>query len=192
MKYIKISRDIVKNGGIYPENPKNKIIKINDRERDGFETHMLKLFTHNGTHIETPRHFIEGEDITGYPIDSFVFDRVQITDYYDMKLEKKKDLLLIKTGYKRNTKNYPYITLEMAEKIVQYDYRCVGTDMISIGNIGYKEESERVHKTFFEKEFLILEDLDLSDVEMAPKKVFAIPLFVKDIEASPCTVFVEV
>jgi len=192
MKRIKLSRDINTNNLIYPSNPRNVITQIDDYKTNGCKTHFLKLFTHNGTHIELPRHFIDGEDdITKYPVDRFIFDNVQVTTLFPMGLEKSKDLLLIKTNSERDNVVYPTLTPNVAEKICNYDYKCIGIDTISIGNINSKKESEEVHKLLFHNNILIIEDLDLSNLHAMPKKVYAIPLFIDGIEASPCTVFAE-
>jgi len=192
LKIVKLSYDISEKDPIFTGNPKNKIELVNSLQKDGVETHMIHLFTHNGTHIDLPRHYIGGKDITSYPINRFIFNRVQITDYYNMKLENKKDLLLVRTSCKRHKKDYSYITTEMAEKISKYDYKCVGIDTLSIGSIKYKVEAKKTHSVLFKKGILILEDLDLRKLNRIPKRVFAIPLFVKGIEASPTTVFAEV
>jgi len=194
---LRLSYDIEDKMPVFPGNPNNITKEYHNLKKDGVETHTINLFTHNGTHIDLPRHYLDGvhgKDITCYNLCNFVYNNAHVVDFQkNLPLKNHKDLLIIRTHIDRGKDDYSYLTEEMAREIRKYDYRCIGVDTMSITNPKKKEIGEKVHKILFEKDIFIIEDMDLTFTNHYNiKKVFAIPLFIKGIEASPCTVFAEV
>ena len=195
---IRLSYDLTEDQPIFPGNPQNKIKKITSIGKQGYTTHVVELFTHNGTHIDLPMHYIvDGKDITRYTIDDFIFHKPHILDISkqinaieELSLEAGKDILLLHTGTKRNNRDCPHLTVEMAKEISTYDYKCVGIDCLSVTNPHYTIIGNKVHKMLLQNNIFILEDLNLNNV-VNLGKMYVIPLFIKGIEGSPCTVFAE-
>lgn len=203
--YIKLSYNITSQDPIFPGNPKNTIEEVHTIENHGVSTHKIHLFTHNGTHIDLPPHYLNIEkEITEYDINDFIFKKPLLKEINVGAGEKITindlpygyDILLIKTNSNRKSKNYlnpPYIDEETAKYLTKFDYKCIGLDCISVTNPNFIEIGEKVHKILLKNQILILEDLNLSKLKKKDEltKIYSIPLFIKGMESSPCTVFVE-
>ena len=206
--FIKLSYNLKNDDPVYVGNPKNEIKQINTIEKDGFNTHIVKLFTHNGTHIDLPPHYIRTKkDVTSYNINDFIFDNIcfrkidvcpgeklQITNVDNMC-----NFLLIKTGMNRKSEDYlnpPYIDENTASYLVGHpNLKCIGIDALSIANPKHPDIGNKAHKILLNESIFIIEDMNLSTTKGNINKlnrIFSIPLFVKGAESFPCTVFGEV
>ena len=207
--FIKLSYNLKDGDPVFIGNPKNMVTQVNSVENDGFNTHMVKLFTHNGTHIDLPLHCDKtGKDMVSYQIDDFIFDNIcfRIVDIGPDKLLRVEDVddrcnfLLIKTGANRYSDRYhypPYIDEDTALYLAGLpNLRCIGVDTVSIGNPKYLDISRNVHRILLGKPVFIVEDMDLSHINHSivykMSRIFVIPLFVEGVEGFPCTVFAEV
>ena len=183
---------------------------------DSCNTFILRLSGHSGTHIDCPNHFYNsGKRIHEYKIENFIFSRPVVLDcpksadelisVEDIKKGYKRlkdaDLLLLKTGFFRYRETYKYgtenpgIGPDAAEFIRLHlgNIRCIGIDSISISPYQNRKSGKESHKIFFKNTFKnapvhIIEDMDLSGKLNNLEQVYAFPLFIKDIDSSPCTV----
>ncbi|MBI5701755.1 cyclase family protein [Candidatus Saganbacteria bacterium] len=212
-KYIKISYDLAPDMPIFENNPQNKYEEINSfRKGDNWSSALVTIFTHNGTHIDAPYHFDpRGKKIGDYPIESFIFNKprmlnvikkegelINANDLYGEK-DEKCDLLLIRTGFGGKRKeaayvhNGPWLHPEGAKFIIKCypKLKAIGIDAISIASPRHLKEGVEAHKILLKK-VMIIEDLNLSMAPPNIKKIFAIPLFAKNVDSMPCTALVEV
>ncbi len=219
--FILLSYPLEKQTPLFGENPPNVFKKIESIEKgDHCNTALITLFNHNGTHIDTPRHFDEnGKNIGDYEIGELVFENPLLIDIpkedeeaigIDDILEHESDiqacdLLLMRTGFykKRDRKSYidsnPWIDNEAATFLrTQHNVKAIGIDTISISSYSRLEIGEKTHRILLVKNFhpsepkLIIEDMKLGGNLKKMKRVFVVPLFLKDVDSAPCTVFAEV
>lgn len=221
MRYIWLSYLLENNSPLYGGNEGKIEIKKDKRIDQGESCNTMRLTfpNHAGTHIDTPRHFVDnGKTIDNYPADFFVSKEVKLielneigsgrkidVDDIDLKnILDKTECLFIKTNFSRYRnegiywKDSPYFTALLANKIKkQTNVKILGFDFISASNINNREEGRIVHRTFLSKsknreEILILEDMDLDNVSDNIKRVFIVPLRIKNADGAPCGVIAEV
>ncbi|KAF0135204.1 MAG: metal-dependent hydrolase [Candidatus Saganbacteria bacterium] len=212
-KYLKISYDLTPDMPIFENNPSNKYKEVNSfKKGDNWSSASVTIFTHNGTHIDAPYHFYpRGKKIGDYQIKEFIFNRCSVLDIVKKVGEsinandlcggedKKCDLLLIRTGFGRKRKesayihNGPWLHPEATDVILKNypKLKAIGIDTISIASPQHLKKGEAAHRILLKK-VMIIEDLNLEIVPERIKRIFVIPLFVKDVDSMPCTAFAEV
>lgn len=168
---------------------------------------------HLGTHVDCPLHFVKGgKSVTDFFIDDWIYEKPYIVDITVNEgtvitvscLERvlsdisDLDLLLIRTGFekKRNFESYwrdspcfdPRLAAYLTKRFPML--KSIGMDTISISSLKNKKMGRDAHLAFLEKEYRIFEDLSLKSIPAGESlsKVLAIPLFVKDLDGSPCTI----
>lgn len=218
-RYVRLSYDITIKSPVYSGDFSPLIEQIKDiNNGDSCNKFCLRISSHCGTHIDTPRHFYaEGSAVTDYGIDKFIFcspftvkcrkkpsEAITINDLIKAKIAKTCDFLFIKTGFSRFrahapdiycTKN-PYISLAAADWLrVRFpSIRGIGIDCISISSVSNKTEGRKAHKIFLRESeagnstIFLIEDLYIPSDVNQIRKVMVFPLFVKDIDSAPCTV----
>jgi len=181
---------------------------------------IVTLHDHTGTHIDFPRHFIaDGKTLSDYRAEDFVFERPLVAEIttaagglVDTEQLKpfaselsRADLLLVKTGFYQyrgqdiyRTQN-PGIHYEAIKFIRQnfQNIRALGTDSISISSYQHREDGRTAHREAlchddsYGRPLLLIESMDLSAELAGLKKVVALPLYVKELDAAPCTIVGE-
>lgn len=187
---------------------------------DTCNTHNLFFNNHAGTHIDAPYHFDNyGKKICDYNIDDFIFNRPAVIEIpkkagellisNDLKNDDilkrccNADLILIKTGFGkfRGIEDYYLRNPGISESAINFirenfkSVRCLGIDTISVSSFMHREEGRKSHRAALQcnPEILLIEDMNLMEINssMNIKKVYCIPLFIENIDASPVTVFAE-
>ncbi|MCF8414142.1 MAG: cyclase family protein [Melioribacteraceae bacterium] len=173
---------------------------------------------HIGTHIDVPKHFYDdGLTITDYHISEFIFNSPikldiprttsDLIEYSEFKksIPDISEVILIKTGYEkyRGTEKYwndnPGISPDCASQIRNNhpNIKAIGFDFISLTSWTHKPEGRVAHQNLLSTNdntdrFIIIEDLSLLNINNQQlSKLFVIPLFVKQANGSPATVFCE-
>ncbi len=187
------------------------------KKGDSSNTFKIEMDNHIGTHADCQKHFIdEGKGVAEYDIEDFIFHKVKIIELSKAggELITKKDLekfegeikecdfLIIKTGFQefreKDVRIYqfegPGFSSEAAEYLAKFkNLRGIGLDSISLSSPLYREEGRKAHRILLSKnKFIIVEDMDLRMLPKEIKRLFVIPLFIKEIDSSPCTVFAEI
>lgn len=183
---------------------------------DSSNSYILTMQNHLGTHIDAPRHFDpNGKPITSFPIDSFIFTRPKLIDIpkgalgsidvSDLEPLRDKisdtDLLMIRTGfqeYRSDTQKYsfsnPSISIEAAKYLTTFpNLRAIGFDTISAACPERREEGRTTHRVLLtDRDFFIVEDMDLKQYPSDCKRILIIPIFIEGVDSSPCTILAEV
>lgn len=164
------------------------------------------MYSHTGTHMDPPAHIFEGKiTLDKMPIDQFVGKAVviecselaagqQITMKYIEKQRKEADeaeFILFHTGWDRfwgmeeYFGEYPYITEEVADYLIQNKKKGVGLDVIGLDPV--HDENLTLHKKLFmENEMIIVENLTNLDKIGGELFTFvALPLKYRDADGSP-------
>ena len=185
MKIIDISKDIFKSE-VYPGDPVPTAQRIEKME-DGAECNLtaMSLCLHNGTHIDAPRHFIEG----GITAESLELSRfigechvVEAPEgaidksFVESNLPEDCKRLLIKGNGKA------YFAQSGAETAAEAGLLLVGTDSNSVGTHGAQVAP---HRALLGADIPLLEGLDLSQVSPGKYFLVALPLKFGSVEATP-------
>lgn len=193
--------------------PKNEIEAGAD-----YNTSMICVENHTGTHIDAPRHFVPvGRQISDYDLVELTFkpllivcekdprELVVVEDISDYDLTGY-DCILFKTGFGslRDSDRNMYLTENpgVSPETVRWlrerhqNIRCIGIDTISMSRYNDEEIAKKTHVTaFIEDEsfgepLLFIEDMDISDVpdNSSIEKIMVIPWQIRGIDSAPCAV----
>lgn len=177
-----------------------------------------RLCNHVGTHIDSPFHFsLEGKKIDSFESSFWIFSKIHLVDLPTLEsciinrdkwadeIPMESDLLLIRTGFesKRNTESYwahnPGLSPELGLWLREFrpKIRVIGFDFISITSYDHRALGKVAHNAFLHERhvgnpILAIEDMHLSELKCAPKKIFVAPLRVLDSDGAPVTVIAEI
>lgn len=167
---------------------------------------------HVGTHLDCPFHFdLNGKKVTDFEADFWICHKVSLVlpaanevlidlEKYAHQIDKDVEIILIKTGFchKRGDPSYwqsnPGITASSADFLRKNfsKLKFVGFDFISLTSFLHKDEGKKSHQAFLknsEKPILIVEDMDLRNLKVAPSKVLISPLRISGADGGQVTVF---
>ena len=185
---IDISQEIT-NCKIYPGDPKPIIKKLNDMEKgDTYNLSSLYMCAHNGTHVDSPKHFIkDGKSIDEIPLNSFVGECY--VGFHNGFITKEDAINILNKASKFNAN----------KRILIKGNCCVTTDaaivfsnanILLLGNesqsVGPEDAPAEVHRILLNKDIVLLEGIVLNNVEEGKYFLCAQPLNIKNIEGSPC------
>lgn len=153
---------------IYPGDPATKIEPAGVLAKDGYCDHYISVGTHVGTHIDAPKHMLEGgSSLDQTPIEQFVgrgcyidvtdgnFDAVRNADI------QAGDIVLLHTGMSDKYdeavyfEDYPAMSDEIANYLVSKKVKMVGVDACSVDN----KDGFPIHKIILAGNVLIIENL---------------------------------
>ncbi len=137
MNFIYLSYGLSKNSPVYKGLKNISITPNNTILENGYNTHIISIENHSGTHVDAPAHFLEhGKTISEYDILDLIFDEVlvldiprndgkeiNIEDLQNLKIISKRDMaelnnklntklgetdfLIIRTGFYKYRKKEP-------------------------------------------------------------------------------------
>lgn len=160
----------------------------------------LKLGSHTGTHIDAPRHFMDGGTaVDELPLDVLV-GHVRVVDLTAVESSiSRQDLegsdiggvsrLLVKTTnsglwkYPDFQKDYISFSPEAADYLVESGIRLVGIDYLSVER--FKPDAPRVHHTLLGAGIVVLEGVDLSGVAAGDYDLVCLPLKIRGGDGAP-------
>lgn len=201
MNYIDLTMPLTPSTPVYPGDPQVEVTVAGELDKDGYLDHLLKLGTHNGTHIDAPAHMIaNGKLLSAFSLDHFVGTGkvVDVREGFSLDaLEaadiQQGDIVLLYTGKSEHFDapdyytDYPSVTDEAAEFVVTKGAKMVGVDTGSVDH-----EPFLVHKKLLGNDVLIIENLvNLGQLVGKSFTVFALPLNLT-VEGSPARVIAQV
>ncbi len=201
MKYIDLTMPLNPSTPVYPGDPNVEVTVAAELSTDGYLDHLLKLGTHNGTHIDAPAHMVaDGKLLPSYSVDRFVGSGklVDVREGFTTQaLEaadiQKDDIVLFYTGKSEHFDapdyytDYPSVTNEAAEFVVAKGAKMVGVDTGSVDH-----EPFQIHKQLLSNDILIIENLvNLDQLVNKRFTVFALPLNLA-VEGSPARVITQI
>ncbi len=156
----------------------------------------LNLNLHTGTHIDFPKHMIEGgktskdygiDQFTGkcYVVDvTFLNRRILKKDITSIKLSTY-DFIIFKTknSYEKEfNPEFVYLSEEAAEVLAASPLKGVGIDALGIER---EQPGYPTHRLLLGNDILIYEGLDLRNIEEGVYEFIGLPMKIDDVEASP-------
>lgn len=204
MRIIDLTHYISESMPVYPGTDAPKLQQANLYEKDGFKETLLIMYSHTGTHMDSPAHIFEGKiTLDEFPIEQFV-GKALVVDCTDLKegdqiqmkhinrnLADKADFLLFNTGWDRywgNKKyfgNYPFINNEVVEYIVGQNKKGIGLDTMGVDPIS--DGNLTIHKKILVNNNLVIIE-NLMNLDKIGKELFtlaALPLKYIDADGSP-------
>ncbi|MBN1167377.1 MAG: cyclase family protein [Methanospirillaceae archaeon] len=187
-----ITRPLQNGMPYYPGDPEPRFRSIDCGK---YRISSLSLSSHTGTHIDAPAHYIQG----GTPVDeiavSVTCGPCRVLDIRGCKrlvtpedlhgLQKGERRVLFRTGYSSDNPDtdYPGISAETAQFLVQSGISCIGTDTPSIES---PDGDGTVHQVLCNAGIPIIENLDLEGIDTGNYILVALPLRLAGGDGAPC------
>lgn len=201
MKFIDLTHKFENNMTVYSQYNKVEIQKIATIENDGYEESLLKIYSHNGTHIDSTKHMnINGKTLDALDIENFTGKAIVIDvkdkEYIELELLKKYeekinecDFVIFNSSWDKfwNTdkyyKDYPVLNEESAKYLANSNIKGIGIDMLSVDT--YDSVDFKIHSILFDGGKLIVENL--TNLENAPNEFLfvAAPLKFDNADGAP-------
>lgn len=176
-------------------------------DAEGWNATTLKLYSHCGTHMDAPKHFLPGGDALEQLELSVLVGPAQVVNLApanpkqlltvaDMDsveaLVTPGSRLLFRTDWHKRygTAAYrhelPRISLELAEWLVARQVALIGVEPPSVADVNNMDELTRVHQTLFRGKVVIVEGLaHLDRLSSDVVEFIALPLKVIGGDGSP-------
>lgn len=206
MKVIDLTHTISESMPVYPGTEAPKFEIANTYEKHGFKETLLTMFSHTGTHMDSPVHlFAHRTTLDSFPVEQFVGKGLvidcsdlqegqRITMSYIENVKEKANqaqFILFHTGWDKRWGTsayfgeYPYITEEVAEYLIQSNKKGVGLDVIGLDPIS--DENLIMHRKIFTKnEIVVIENLTrLGEIGNELFTFCALPLKYKNSDGAP-------
>ena len=156
----------------YPGDTKPKEIPVH-RMEDGalYNLTDIKMCVHNGTHVDSPRHFVrDGKGIDEIPMERLV-GRCRVISH-------PKELIDFK-GERALLRGFEELEPSVAEAICQGPLKLLGIEGQSVGNAA-------VHQMLLAQEVVLLEGIRLDEVPDGEYFLVAAPLKLEGCDGAPC------
>lgn len=189
---IDLSMAIDENTPVYPGDPKPEVKKVATIAENGWNEKRISFNSHFSTHIDAPYHMLEdGKKLDEFPLDKFVGEAV-VLDFAnpDLELVKEDDIVFFYTGQTEKDlfKDYPKISKELAQKLIDKKVKIVGLDSFTPD-----DEPFEIHKMFFRNDILIVENLvNLKQLVGKRFECTIFPLKIRDADGAPCRVVARI
>jgi kynurenine formamidase len=179
-------------------------------ETSGWNARLLHLYSHAGTHMDSPFHFgVNDTTIDRIPVerfiaDAWVVDVPVVADSMEIGIEHLKDIggrvsagdgLLFRTGWHRfaDADNYrtalPWIGRQLANWCVEKNVKLIGVEPLSVTIVTNREELQAVHRILLGGDVILVEGLGNLEAIRKPKvKVIALPLKIEGGDGAPARV----
>lgn len=206
MTYFDISLPIHDGMLSWPSDPDVHIRQFKTVAKKGSDLVKIESGNHLGTHVDAPKHVIDGgQSLEVFPFETFlgraaVIDLTGISgDIEPEHLEQAgagtAERVLLKTQNttrllleKPFTEDYVALSGNAAAWLAKRDVKLVGIDYLSIQRRG---SDGRAHTELLIKEIVILEGLWLKDVPAGEYELIALPLRIRDGDGAPARVILK-
>ncbi len=176
--------------------------------KDGFAELIIRMVSHTGTHIDSPRHFIgDGKSLDRYPV-SFFIGQAMVLDlnHNDISVETlaarendldSVDFVLLRTLHSKKWGSADYFediptpSIETVKRICSHKIRGIGIDAVSIDPV--RSMTYENHQNILGRGMIIIENLtNLRKLPDHPFKLIALPLKIADSDGFSARVVAEI
>jgi kynurenine formamidase len=176
MKVTDLTQEISPQTKVFPGYPQPHFIQWAKFDVHGYDSEIMFLSTHTGTHIDAPSHFVRnGKSIDQIQVDRFISkallfkipkgsnETINISDIINEQQQiEKNDTIIFSTGWEKRINEYNYLSNpglseEVAKLLVSKQVNMIGIDGPSI-DVSINPEFP-VHKILLSNDILIIENL---------------------------------
>ena len=195
MKIIDITRALSSTTPAYPGDTPSQ---FSQRDAGLYLISEIRMSSHSGTHIDAPVRYLKtGDTIDTVPLDHLI-GPCRVIDVtgagnaitaavLDGRFGGAKRILL-KTAFSRETQfreDYPHLTKDAADLLIENGVLCVGIDSFSIETCACDGS---VHRTLLGHGCIIIELLDLSRASEGEYEMAALPLRLAGLDGAPARI----
>ncbi|QDT62650.1 Kynurenine formamidase [Stieleria bergensis] len=167
-------------------------------QQDGWNATTLELYSHAGTHMDAPRHFLpdgntlDQQDLSVLVGPALVVDLSATTPSELIGIQHLADVadrvvpgsrLLLRTDWHQRygtpayREELPRISLELAQWMVSREVALLGVEPPSVADVNQIQELTEVHQTLFRGGVVIVEGLaHLDQIQTSEVQFIALPL----------------
>ncbi len=186
-----------------PGEPRGYFMPFATIEEHGWASHQLLLYTHGGTHVDAPSHFVPGgTDVASMPLDTLIGPALvadATPDGEDITMAAIKwpreprpgDRVIIRSGWEtlQGTPEYftqtPCLGLDVASYLAEKGVVMVGLDLPTPN----RHHPHEVHDILLGKQIVIIEALtNLTRIPTAEGTLICLPLPLVALDGSPARV----
>ena len=201
---IDLSHTLTPHMPVWPGTEQPVIIPACTMETYGCRVKKITMYTHVGTHMDGPAHFLkDGTTLDQMRISHFTgpATRINLSNKSDSTINledlipfkdniKNSEFVLLYTGWSRfwgdqqYFSDYPVLTSEAATWLLQFNLKGIGLDAASIDHID--SQTCPIHKIILQNNIVIIENL--TNLDKLPDKLFqfaAFPIKFGDADGSP-------
>lgn len=199
MKIIDISVPISAELPTYPGDSVLEVIPVQQISRgDGYNLSRIIMSSHCGTHVDPPRHFIDGAAGVDRLRLELLVGEALVAEFPGVRAIGRSELeqvplegvrrLLLKTGNAHLWKDpefsadFAYLAQDGAEFLLEKGVRLVGIDYLSIEKYN---GSGDIHRLLLEHGAIVIEGLDLEHAHPGRYDLVCLPLRLKDGDGGP-------
>lgn len=203
MQIVDLSRLISMDTKVFPTSPSPSFIDWTKIDVHGYESEMVFLSTHTGTHMDAPSHFLKNVasidqiavhrlvcNATIVKINKQQNDYINLEDLYGVPDDISNEAVIFSTGweYKISREDFfshnPGLSPELAEHLVERKINAVGIDSPSVDR--GSALNFPAHKILLSQGIILLENLcNLNQITQQRFILVMAPLKLKNASGSP-------
>ncbi len=202
MKLFDVTADIRPGMVVYPGDPEVDVRRLSSIA--GGESSNVSVYTlgsHTGTHVDPPRHFIEGGTaVDALPLEVLIGPALVLEtgeSVIDRRFLESSGIggakrILFKTSNSglmskaEFQEDFVHLSPDAAACMVETGVRLVGIDYLSVER--FDSPSNEVHRTLLGAGVVVVEGLDLSEIEPGEYELICLPLKVSGGDGAPARV----
>ena len=210
MRVIDLTHTIREDMPVYPGSESPTFEPVASYEKNGFRETKIVLYTHTGTHIDSPAHIFPGRiTLDRFPPEQFagkalVVDCRTCEEGGAITMEylrpygesvRQADFLLFASGWdrfwgtERYFEGYPCLDEEVLDFVIRGSYKGIGLDMISLDPVA-DEQVTRHRRLFQNRDIINIENLtDLGRCGREPFWFGCFPIKAEDSDGAPARAF---
>lgn len=194
---------------VWPKDPAPIFETIQTIVKNGNQTSFIHLGSHTGTHIDAPKHFVEGAGtvdeinpeiligpahVVEIPPENEEITAALLRKSIATNLWKDAKRILLRTKNSRQrllhqtkfTENFAGLMPDAADFLIEKGLKLIGVDYLSCEN-PKSSSLWQVHKKLLGAGIVIVEGCDLSSVTIQGMyQLIVLPLKLKGLDGSPC------
>ncbi len=186
-----------------PGEPRGYFMPFATIEEHGWASHQLLLYTHGGTHVDAPSHFVPGgTDVASMPLDTLIGpalvadarpggEDITMAAIKWPREPRPGDRVIIRSGWetRQGTPEYftqtPCLGLDVASYLAEKGVVMVGLDLPTPN----RHHPHEVHYILLGKQIVIIEALtNLTRIPTAEGTLICLPLPLVALDGSPARV----
>ncbi|MHB1629440.1 MAG: cyclase family protein [Bacilli bacterium] len=206
MQYVDLSIPIVNGIPSFPGEPGGYIIPFAAHEVQGWVSHQLLLYTHLGTHVDAPSHFIpSGKGVLDWDLAQLIGpaliiklshginggEELRRQDFQWPRPLVAGDRIVVHTGWDKAWgtdqyfKNFPSLGLELVEYLVGCNIGLLAMDTPT----PHASQADAVHQLLLSNGTVIVEGLaNIDRIPVVEGQIICLPLPLQGLDGSPARV----
>lgn len=204
MKIIDLTHPITPTMPVYPGTEQPGLVPACTIEKDGFRETKLTMYSHTGTHMDSPAHlFKQGKTLDAFTPEYFYGPAIildvsaktgeigvaELVSYQEVLA--RVNFLLLYTGWhnfwggEKYFAGFPVLSPEAARWLTKFPLKAVGVDAISIDQVT-PTGTLPIHQTLLANDILIVENLTNLNRLVGKKFIFCcLPLNIYQADGAP-------